>query len=161
MTPSLNKIEKIDDNGVVRYRVIMSEDIVRLAGKSIFGPVHETAMFMIQAVIVDALRTEDTGVDRSDVLAWLITPKFNNVHVGDTFITATRRSFGAAGRMKTLETPGSKGGDAAMAQVLKLAKELKADAPPAVTARLDGIMAIEIGDQAGIVIAVQPDNMSI
>lgn len=160
--PVLNKIEKINDNGVMRYRVIMSEDIVRLASKSVFGPIHETALFSIQAIVVDALKTGDASVETSDVLAWIITPKFNNVRRGDTFITVTRRSFGAAERMQALDVAGRDGqAEAVASAALKLAKALKTDAPPVVAARFEGLMAIEIGDQAGLLIAIQPDNMSI
>ena len=52
----LNKITKLawEPQDAQAFRILLSEDAVRLAKQSRFGPIHHTAMFSVQAIVAGA-----------------------------------------------------------------------------------------------------------
>ena len=166
----LNKITKLagEPQDAQAFRILLSEDAVRLAKQSRFGPIHHTAMFSVQAIVAAGPATQapppsaDSQPEASSVLAWVVRPKFKRVVYGATFMTVVRRAMGFSEAMAALHLPPGANQREAMEALAKWVKVHVHDgATPIVTAYLEGLLVIEVGDLAGVLIAVQPDNMSI
>ena len=150
------------------FIIVLSEDAERLAKQSQFGPSHDTAMFNIQSIVAAGLDTsiqppDGQALEPSSILAWVVKPKFTRLHVGDSFLVVTRPALDFSKQMQTLgEAVSSAPAHGAIQAASRWVKaNIREGAAPLVTAYLDGLLVIEIADLAGVLIAVQPDNMGI